>query len=100
MNNVINNNYSRPAGRENNRYNETSGERLISFFCLIIAFFENEFVCALCRMTGIAAIAVGCFFYASAVMSGALSPVGILLYGALIIGASALVFRTGTVKGE
>ncbi len=100
MNNVINNNYSRAAQRRNNRYNETSGERLISFFCVIIAFFENEAVSALCRTIGIAAIAVGTYFYASAVMSGALSPVGILIYGALLIGASALVFNTKTIKGE
>ncbi len=100
MNNVINNNYNRAPRRETNRYNETSGERLISFFCIIIAFFENEAVAALCRMAGVALIAVGTFFYASGVMSGALSPVGILVYGALLIGAASLVFRTGTVKGE
>lgn len=100
MNNVINNNYGRAQSGKTERYNETSGERLISFFCLIIAFFENEIVSAFCRMTGIALIAVGFFFYASAVMGGTLSPVGILLYGALLIGASAIVFRTGTVKGE
>ena len=58
MNNVINNNYSRAAQRENNRYNETSGERLISFFCVIIAFFENEAVSALCRAIGLALLAV------------------------------------------
>ena len=100
MNNVINNNYSRAAQRKNNRYNETSGERLISFFCIIIAFFENEAVSALCRAIGVAALAVGTYFYASAVMSGALSPVGILLYGALLIGASAIVFNTKAIKGE
>ena len=100
MNNVINNNYSRAPQRERNINNEVFGERLISFFCVIIAFFENEAVSALCRMTGVAFIAVGTFFYASAVIGGALSPMGILLYGALLIGASAIVFRTKTVKGE
>ncbi len=100
MNNVINNNYKRVSQSERNINNEVFGERLISFFCIIIAFFENEAISALCRLTGIALLAVGTFFYASAVMSGALSPVGILLYGALLIGASAIVFRTKTVKGE
>jgi len=100
MNNVINNNYGRAQRRENNRYNETAGERLISLFCIIIAFFENEAVAAFCRMTGLALIAVGFFFYASSVMSGALSPIGIIAYGALLVGASALVFRTKSFKGE
>ena len=100
MNNVINNNYNRSVQRKNNRYNETFGERLISFFCIVIAFFENEAVSALCRTIGVALIAVGTYFYASAVMSGTLSSVGILLYGALLVGASAVVFGTKTVKGE
>ena len=100
MNNVINNNYSRAAQRENNRYNETSGERLVSFFCIIIAFFESEAISALCRTIGLALLAVGTYFYASGVMSGALSPVGILLYGALLIASAAVVFKTKTVKGE
>ena len=100
MNNVINNNYSRAAQRENNRYNETSGERLISFFCIIIAFFENEAVSALCRSIGLALLAAGTYFYTSGVMSGALSPIGILLYGALLIASATVVFKTKTVKGE
>ena len=100
MNNVINNNYNCVSQRENNKYNETFVERLISFFCLVIAFFENEVVSAICRLTGVALITVGTFFYASAVLGGTLSPIGILLYGALLIGASAVVFGTKTVKGE
>lgn len=86
--------------RESNINNEAFGERLISFFCIIIAFFESAAVAAICRMTGVALIAVGTFFYASAVMTGALSPIGILLYGALIIAAAAIIFRTKPVKGE
>ena len=100
MNNVINNNFSRAVQRENNRYNEPSGERLISFFCIIIAFFENEAISALCRTIGLALLAVGTYFYTSGVMRGALSPVGILLYGALLIASAAVVFKTKTVKGE
>ena len=100
MNNVINNNYNRVSQKALNINNEALGERLISFFCIIIAFFANEVVSALCRMTGVALIAVGTFFYASAVVSGALSPVGVLLRGALLIGAAAIVFRAKAVKDE
>lgn len=100
MNNVIDKKYNTVSRNERNIYSEASGERLISFFCVIIAFFENELVGALCRAIGLALLAAGTFFYASGVMSGALSAVGTVIYGVLLIGAAALVFRTKTVKGE
>ena len=100
MNNVINNNYNREAQRKDNGYNETLVERFISLLCVIIAFFENEAVCALCRAVGLALLAVGTYFYISGVMSGALSSIGTVLYGAVLIGASAIVFKTKAVKGE
>ena len=100
MNNVINRNYNRNTGRENNIYNEAFGERLVSFFCLVIAFFENNAVDAICRMIGALAIAVACFFYVSGVMAGTLSVLAIAFYGALIIAASAFVFRTKSVSSR
>ncbi len=100
MNNVIDRNFSRVSRREDNIYNEALGERLISFFCLVIAFFENNAVDALCRVIGAVAIAVACFFYVSGVMTGALSFLAVALYGSLIIAASAFVFRTKSVKSR
>lgn len=100
MNNVIDRNYPPVSHREANIYKEALGERIISFFCLVIAFFENNAVDAVCRMIGAAAIAVACFFYASAVMAGTLSVLAIALYGALIVAASAFVFRTKAVKNR
>ncbi len=79
-------------------YNETFYERMISFFCMVIAFFENKIVDTLCRLIGGAAVAVGIFFYISAVMGGSIGAVEILIFGALLIGASAFVFRTGSVR--
>ena len=99
MNNVINKNCN-CTRRESGIYNETLGEKLISFFCVIIAFFENEAVAAFCRMTGVALLAVGSFFYASAVMSAELSAVGVLFYGALLVCAAAVVFGTGTLRKD
>ena len=98
MNNVINNNYNRAPRRENNIYNETFGERLVSFFCLVIAFFEHEAVSALCRLVGCALLAVGVFFYVPCVMNGTLSVVGTAFYGMILIAGAALVFRTKTVR--
>ncbi len=100
MNNVINRNYTPVSSREANTYNEAFGEKLISFFCLVIAFFENNAVDALCRVIGAAMIAVACFFYVSGVMAGTLSLLAIAFYGALIIAASAFVLRTKTVKNR
>jgi hypothetical protein len=79
-------------------YNEAFGEKLISFFCLVIAFFEDRAVDTVCRILGGAAIAVGIFFYVSAVTAGSLGITSIVVYGAMIIAASAFVFRTGAVK--
>lgn len=79
-------------------YNEAFGEKLISFFCLVIAFFEDRAVDTVCRILGGAAIAVGIFFYVSAVTAGSLGIASIVVYGAMIIAASAFVFRTGAVK--
>lgn len=100
MNNVIDRNFNTVSSRDARVYNEVFGEKMISFFCLVIAFFENNAVDAICRMIGAVAIAVACFFYASAVMSGALSVIGVTAYGALIIVASAFVFRTKCVKNR
>ena len=100
MNNVIDRNYSPVSRKEADIYNEAIGEKIITFFCLVIAFFENNAVDAVCRMIGAVAIAVACFFYVSGVMSGALSVLGIAFYGALIIAASAFVFRTKDVKNR
>ena len=100
MHNVIDRNFNTVSSRDARVYNEAFGEKMISFFCLVIAFFENNAVDAICRMIGAVAIAVACFFYASAVMSGALSVIGVTAYGALIIVASAFVFRTKCVKNR
>lgn len=100
MNNCIDRNYNSVSRREERVYNEAFGEKLISFFCLVIAFFENSVVESVCRVLCGALIAVGIFFYVSGVMSGALSLFGIIAYGAVLITASALVFKTKTVKCE
>lgn len=98
MNNVIDRNYTPVSRRDEHIYNEAFGERIISFFCLVIAFFENNAVDAVCRMIGAVAIAVACFFYASAVMAGTLSVLAIVAYGASIVAAAAFVFRTKAVR--
>lgn len=100
MNNCIDRNYNSVSRREERVYNEAFGEKLISFFCLVIAFFENGIVESVCRVVAALGIAVGIFFYVSGVMSGALSLVGIIAYGAILIASSALVFKTKTVKCE
>ena len=100
MNNVIDRNYTPVSRREDNIYNEAFGGKIISFFCLVIAFFENNAVDAICRMIGALAIAVACFFYVSGVMGGTLSVLAIAFYGALIIAASAFVFRTKSVSSR
>ena len=100
MNNVINRNYIPASHREADIYKEALGEKIISFFCLVIAFFENNAVDAVCRMIGGLLVAVACFFYISSVMAGALSILGGAFYGALIIAASAFIFRTKTVKNR
>ena len=100
MNNVIDRNYTTVSRREEHIYNEALGEKIISFFCLVIAFFENNAVDAICRMVGAVAIAVACFFYVSGVMAGTLSALAIVFYGALIIAASAFVFRTKSVSSR
>ena len=94
MNNVINRNYNCNSGRENNVYNEAFGERVVSFFCIVIAFFESSVVNTVCRIVCAAAILAGVFFYVSALMAGALGVVSILFYALLLVGASALVFKT------
>lgn len=100
MNNVIDRNFSRVSCREDNIYNEALGERIISFFCLVIAFFENNAVDAICRMIGAVLIAVASFFYVSGVMAGTLSVLAITFYGVLIIAASAFVFRTKSISSR
>ncbi|MBQ3227675.1 MAG: hypothetical protein IJB43_03720 [Clostridia bacterium] len=100
MNNVIDRNYTPVSRREERIYNEALGERIISFLCLVIAFFENNAVDAVCRMIGAVAIAIACFFYVSGVMAGTLSVLAIAFYGALIIAASAFVFRTKSVSSR
>lgn len=98
MNKCIDKNYNCEIGRNSSIYNEAFGEKLISFFCLVIAFFEDRVVDTVCRIVCGAALAVGIFFYISAVMAGALGAASIAVYGALIIAASAFVFRTGAVR--
>ncbi len=66
---------------------------MISFFCLVIAFFENKIVDTVCRLLGAAAVAVGIFLYISAVMGGIFGVVETLLFGALLVAASAFIFR-------
>ncbi|MGM9643067.1 MAG: hypothetical protein ACI3XI_07640 [Eubacteriales bacterium] len=83
--------------RKNNRvYSEAHAEKIVSFVCVIIAFFENEIVATSCRLIGAAAIAVGIFFYACAVMGGTIGALEIVFFGAAIIAASALVFKIKT----
>ena len=94
MNNVINRNYNCTSGRENNIYNEASGERIISFFCLIIAFFESTVVNTVCRIACALAVLVGIFFYVSALMAGTLTVSSVLIYGFVLVTASALIFKT------
>jgi len=98
MNKCIDRNYNCGMTGNSSIYNEAFGEKLISFFCLVIAFFEDRVVDTVCRLLCGAAVAVGVFFYVSAVMAGSLSIASIAVYGALIIAASAFVFRTGAVK--
>lgn len=98
MNNCIDRNYNCIPRREERVYNEAFGEKIISFFCLVIAFFENSVVESVCRILCGSAVAVGIFFYVSGVMSGALSIVGIVAYGAILVAASAFVFKTKAVK--
>ena len=94
MNNVIDRNYNRNTGRENNIYNEAFGERLVSFFCLIIAFFESAVVNTVCRFACAAAVITGIFFYVSALMAGTLTVSSVLIYGFVLVAASAIVFKT------
>ncbi len=94
MNNVIDRNYNRNTGRENNIYNEAFGERLVSFFCIVIAFFESAIVNTVCRIVCAAAVIAGIFFYVSALMAGTLTVAAVLLYGLLLVAASAFVFKT------
>jgi magnesium-transporting ATPase (P-type) len=94
MNNVIDRNYNRNTGRENNIYNEAFGERLVSFFCIIIAFFEGSAVNAICRVVCAVAVLTGIFFYVSALIAGTLAVSSVLIYGFVLIAASALLFKT------
>jgi magnesium-transporting ATPase (P-type) len=94
MNNVIDRNYNRNTGRENNIYNEAFGERLVSFFCIIIAFFESSAVNAICRVVCAVAVLTGIFFYVSALIAGTLAVSSVLIYGFVLIAASALLFKT------
>ena len=98
MNNVIDRNYNRNTGRENNIYNEAFGERLVSFFCLVIAFFENAIVSTVCRIACAVAVLTGIFFYVSALMAGTLAVSSVLIYGFVLVTASALVFKTDTKR--
>ncbi len=98
MNNCIDRNYNCEMSGNTSVFNEAFGEKLISFFCLVVAFFEDRIVDTVCRIVCGASLAVGVFFYVSAVMAGALSVASIAVYGALIIAASAFVFRTGAVR--
>ena len=94
MNNVINRNYNCNSRGDANTYNEAFGERLVSFFCLVIAFFESAIVNTVCRILLASAVIVGIFFYVSALMAGALTAASVLFYGLLLVAASAFVFRT------
>ena len=94
MNNVIDRNYNRNTGRENNIYNEAFGERLVSFFCIIIAFFESSAVNAICRVVCAVAVLTGIFFYVSALIAGTLAVSSVLIYGFVLIAAAALLFKT------
>lgn len=98
MNNCIDRSYKSVSSREERVYNEAFGEKMISFFCLVIAFFENSIVGTVCRFLCAALVAAGVIFYVSGVMSGALSLVGIVVYGAILIASSALVFKTKTIR--
>jgi hypothetical protein len=94
MNNVIDRNYNRNTGRENNIYNEAFGEKLVSFFCIIIAFFESSAVNAICRVVCAVAVLTGIFYYVSALIAGTLAVSSVLIYGFVLIAASALLFKT------
>lgn len=94
MNNVIDRNFNCNTGREGNIYKEAFGERLVSFFCLVVAFFEDAAVNTVCRLVCASVVIVGIFFYVSALMAGTLSLAAVLLYGLLLIAASAFVFKT------
>ncbi len=100
MNNCMNRNFNSNAHVSANNYNEALGERILAFFCLVVAFFENNVVDAICRISCGCALVVGAFFYASAVMGGTVSVGGIVLYGVLLVAVSAIVFRTPVRKGE
>ena len=93
MNNVIDRKINTKNVAQSNIYNEAFGEKLIGFFCLVIAFFEDYVVDTVCRLICGVAIAVGIFFYVSALMAGTLTVVAIAIYGAALIAASAFVFR-------
>ena len=93
MNNVIDRKINTKTVAQTNIYNEAFGEKLIGFFCLVIAFFEDYVVDTACRLICGVAIAVGIFFYVSALMAGTLTVGAIALYGAALIAASAFVFR-------
>lgn len=100
MNNCMDRNFNNTARVNLREYNEAFGERIIAFFCLIIAFFENSVVDAVCRVAGGCALAVGVFFYASSVMGGTASAAEVILYGALLVASSALVFRSSAKRSE
>ena len=98
MNNVINRNYNCNSHVENNTYNEAFGEKLVGFFCLVIAFFESAVVNTVCRTVCAVAVFVGIVCYVSALMAGSLTVTSILVYALLLIAASALVFKTGVKR--
>ncbi len=79
-------------------YNEDIGEKAVTFFCFVIAFFENSAVDAVCRMLGAAAVAVSIFFYVSAVMAGSMGIVSAVVFAAAIIAASAFIFRPRSAR--
>ncbi len=79
-------------------YNETLGEKIFAFACLIVAFFENSIVDIACRIIGASAVAVGMFFYISAVMAGSLGALETVFFGGIIIAFSAIVFKVKTAK--
>ena len=93
MNNCMDRNFNNTKHLMSRNDNNSMGEKIIAFFCFIIAIFEISAVDAVCRVLLGCAVAVGAFFYASAVMGGTVSFIGALLYGALIVAAAAFVFR-------
>lgn len=98
MNNVIDRNNTRNTIKASNIYNEAFGERLVAFFCLVIAFFEDRIVNTVCRLIGGAIIMIASVFYTLALMEGSLSLGAIVIYGLLLIAASALTFRVSSVS--